>query len=228
MKNVSVVMTCFNEGRRMIPIIDEIEKSQMVREIVVVDDGSEKQSAEVLDGLTNRVRLYRHKKNQGKARGMKTGLMKAKGEVVVFVDADLKGFEVKHLEKLVKPVLGGKKRMAIGVREKDVFYARLIPFATAYGGERAFNRAELLSNLQLFEGGGYLIEADFNKYYLNNGEISKIWLDGVSQTAKVKKSGLVGLYKSLKMLWQIGSHLGWGEFWKQMSVINKLSFYDGD
>ena len=226
MKCVSVIIPCYNEKERIIPVIEGVIKSDLVREIIVVDDGSEKETVETLKTLPKEALVLRHEKNKGKAQAMKTGLLAAKGDVVVFVDADLKSFTADHLRLLCEPVLLGKCDMSIGVREKDVLYARIFKLSAAFGGERAFDRKKLIENINLFQSGGYLAEADFNMYFLRNGKVEKVFLKGVGQASKLKKVGLRGMDKRVRMSMEIINHLGWREFINQLVTINRLKYYN--
>lgn len=226
MKKISVIIPCYNEGKRIIPVISELIKSDQLSELIVVDDGSEKDTIDVLYTLPKQVKIIRHLKNKGKAEAMKTGLMSADGVVVAFIDADLRGFKAKHLKKLCKPVIDGVCDMCLGVREFEVIYARIINFGVAYGGERAFNRRKLIENIDMFKSGGYMIEASMNRYYLRNGRVAKVFFDGVGQTAKLSKRGVAGLLGSFKMLYQILKYIGFKEFIYQISAISKLKYYN--
>jgi HAD superfamily phosphoserine phosphatase-like hydrolase len=75
-------------------------------EIIVVDDGSidntEKKIARIKD---SRVIYVRHKKNKGKGGALKTGVDKAKNEVILFLDADLRNMKPYKIKKIAEPVL---------------------------------------------------------------------------------------------------------------------------
>ena len=56
-------------------------------EIWVVDDGSRDRTAEIAEGFAG-VRVVRHGANRGYGAAIKTGLARARGELVAFLDAD--------------------------------------------------------------------------------------------------------------------------------------------
>lgn len=92
---LSVVIPAYNEEHRLGPTLDRIrawlEEQQFAFEFVVVDDGSSDSTgalaAERLAGVPHRV--LTHPVNRGKGAGLKTGMLAAKGEYVLFTDADL-------------------------------------------------------------------------------------------------------------------------------------------
>ncbi len=103
---VSIVVPAYNEAKVIRACVDSILASSYAnRELILVDDGSR-------DGTLAEMRRYAgtlgvtviSKENGGKAAALNSGLALAKGEIVVFVDADgifapdtiteiLKGFE---------------------------------------------------------------------------------------------------------------------------------------
>jgi cellulose synthase/poly-beta-1,6-N-acetylglucosamine synthase-like glycosyltransferase len=88
---VSVVVPAYNEERVIRKTIESLLASDYPDfEIIVVDDGSPDRTSEVVaEGFRKepRVRLFR-KENGGKAEALNYGLARARGEVVVALDAD--------------------------------------------------------------------------------------------------------------------------------------------
>jgi GT2 family glycosyltransferase len=83
----TVVLPAFNEGAALPHVLDELEASlDPSYEIVVVDDGSTDDTAEVAE--QHRCRLIKHSSNRGKGVAIRTGIAEAQGENVVIMDAD--------------------------------------------------------------------------------------------------------------------------------------------
>lgn len=83
--SVSVVIPCFNQGRFLRDAIDSARASVLQPEIIVVDDGSTDDTSSV--ARTAGVVCIRQK-NGGLVSARNAGLREARGDFVVFLDAD--------------------------------------------------------------------------------------------------------------------------------------------
>jgi glycosyltransferase involved in cell wall biosynthesis len=87
MKNVSIVIPAFNEGKNIGPVLRELKDCFPECEIVVVDDCSCDDTREKAEALSPHV-FVRHRTNRGQGASLKTGILAASGEYVVLVDGD--------------------------------------------------------------------------------------------------------------------------------------------
>jgi glycosyltransferase involved in cell wall biosynthesis len=92
----SIVVPVFNEEESLKPFYEELKRSLRElkdgHEIVFVDDGSTDTSLQLLQELEKEdrsVRVYSFRRNLGKADALTLGFQKAKGSVVITLDADL-------------------------------------------------------------------------------------------------------------------------------------------
>jgi undecaprenyl-phosphate 4-deoxy-4-formamido-L-arabinose transferase len=93
---LSVVIPVFNEAQSLGPLharlTRTLEKIGRAWEIIFVDDGSRDESADVLRALRARdgaVRVIRFTRNYGQHAALLAGMERARGEIVVTLDADL-------------------------------------------------------------------------------------------------------------------------------------------
>jgi glycosyltransferase involved in cell wall biosynthesis len=88
---VSVVITCYNYARYVERAIRSCLEQSLNRnqfEIIVVNDCSTDHSADVLANYTEECRIFNLEENVGLAAARNFGIKKAKGQFVVFLDAD--------------------------------------------------------------------------------------------------------------------------------------------
>ncbi|GAC1333585.1 MAG: glycosyltransferase family 2 protein [Candidatus Dormibacteria bacterium] len=121
---LSVVVPAFNEARRLPPTLRAIDRYLKEGghrgELIVVDDGSTDETSELVKALASEgllVRLIRHQANLGKGAAVRTGVMAATGDVVLFTDADL-STPIEDAEQLLAAIRSGAD-VAIGSRALD-------------------------------------------------------------------------------------------------------------
>jgi len=88
-------------------------------EVIVIDDGSEDDTWAVLQRLTSEypfLRLARHRARRGIADALRTGYLRARGEILVFYPADLQ-FKPEDIPRLVAPILAGESDMVTGFKQ---------------------------------------------------------------------------------------------------------------
>ncbi len=91
-RSVSVVIPAYNERENIASVLEEIlSRLRLIEEVewevIVIDDGSQDGMAEVIAEFEE-VKLLRHPYNCGYGASLKSGILAAKGEVVVAMDAD--------------------------------------------------------------------------------------------------------------------------------------------
>jgi dolichyl-phosphate beta-glucosyltransferase len=93
---ISIVIPAYNEERRLDGFLNSIASylnrhRKEVSEIIIIDDGSKDDTVAVAEKYRRRIpilRVLKHKKNRGKGAAVQTGVMGAKGDYIIFMDAD--------------------------------------------------------------------------------------------------------------------------------------------
>jgi glycosyltransferase involved in cell wall biosynthesis len=90
---VSVVVPAYNEEHGIGGVLDELNQILPQSglddyEIIVIDDGSTDNTAQVVKEHHNHVTLLRHNGNRGYGAALKSGIRHARGEVICITDAD--------------------------------------------------------------------------------------------------------------------------------------------
>lgn len=87
---ISVIIPALNEEQTLTIVLQSIhrilQKMSLSYEILVVDDGSSDGTSKV--AIQNDAVLIKHAYNRGKGEALRTGFSKAKGEIIVTMDAD--------------------------------------------------------------------------------------------------------------------------------------------
>ena len=121
--DVSVLVPAKDEAENL-PIFLELCEATLRTcreryEVIVIDDGSTDDTAQVLDRLRPRypwLRVVRHRNQRGIADALRSGYHAAHGEVLVFYPADLQ-FKPEDIPRLVAPILAGESDMVTGFKQ---------------------------------------------------------------------------------------------------------------
>ena len=126
LKNItySIVIPAYNEGERLGATLEKVlryvHQQEWNAEMIVVNDGSRDNTAKIVQEFADKdpaVRLVENHSNRGKGYSVANGMMNARGDVVVFSDADLSS-PIEELPKLLEPLAAGAD-IAIGSRWLD-------------------------------------------------------------------------------------------------------------
>jgi len=185
---VTVLIPAFNEGKNIAHTIKGLEnvhynfcqKNQLELDIIVIDDGSRDETGKMAREAG--VKVIQLESNQGKGNALREGLKYADGEIIMFLDADLRESS-EEAYKLLDPILKGKahvtiarfkpteKKKGFGLVKALAYYG--VKFFTgksvtsSLSGQRAFKREVLEAIGSIPEGFG--IEVGMLIDILNKG-----------------------------------------------------------
>jgi glycosyltransferase involved in cell wall biosynthesis len=202
----SIVIPAYNEGERLGATLEKVlgyvRAQRWDAEVIVVNDGSRDNTAELVRGFAVRepgLRLVENPGNRGKGYSVRNGMLSARGEVVVFSDADLSS-PIEEMPKLLAALAAGADiaigsrwlRAELQTRRQSLhrqLFGRLfnllqriilgLRFKDTQCGFKAFTRraAQTILPLQRIEGWGFDPEILFlaRKFGFRVEEVPVLW-----------------------------------------------------
>lgn len=140
--DVSIIIPSYNNGPYLERCLTSLTEQTLTNiEIIVVEDGSTDNSLAVAKKIAlrdKRIRIFKHASNLGTHQARKTGVSRAIGDYLMFLDAD-DSFTQDACERALKAVSAGYDGVAFGVNviSKTAYSQKEVERANVW-----FNRAE--------------------------------------------------------------------------------------
>ena len=228
----SIVIPAYNESARLPAtldrILDHIRELNWSTEVLVVNDGSRDDTAQIVRTYAERhpvVRLIENPGNRGKGYSVRNGMLHAMGEVLLFSDADLSS-PIEETDKLFAAITAGAD-VAIGSRwlrselqiHRQPFHRQLfgrifnvalrlilgLHFQDTQCGFKAFTRpaAQAIFPLQHIERWGFDPEILFlaRKFGFKVVEIPVAWAHSEGTLLNPLRDGIRMFFELLKIRW---------------------------
>lgn len=189
---VSIIIPAYNEEKVIIHTIEALlETKYPKKEIIFVDDGSKDRTLDIAMQYKDKITVL-HKENGGKASALNYGLVYAKGEIVVIVDADtiigrnslkemMKGFQVNEHVAAVAGNIKVRNRVNIITKCQALEYITGIQIV-----RRAF---DIFGSITIVPGA---LGAFKKSFLLEAGAYGKDTIvEDFDQTIKLLKAGLI-------------------------------------
>jgi glycosyltransferase involved in cell wall biosynthesis len=147
-KSLSVIIPAYNERQTIAKMLSAVKAVDLAplgieREIIVVDDGSVDETAEIIRREHPDVVLISHFINQGKGNAIRTALHRARGDIILIQDADLE-YDPSDYPALLRPIVDGKALVVFGSRFLDRSYPRRMHAANFVANKVLTGLANLL------------------------------------------------------------------------------------
>lgn len=99
--SVSVIIPAYNEEETIGHVIKTVRKRKEIDEIIIIDDGSTDATEKIARecGAT----VIATGENRGKGYAMQLGASRATGDILLFLDADLKNMDSGKIKNLIEP-----------------------------------------------------------------------------------------------------------------------------
>jgi glycosyltransferase involved in cell wall biosynthesis len=139
--HVTIVLPCYNEGAHVLKEIDRItaamNSSEFTYEVLCIDDASTDDTLAVLRDAAQRyahLRILPFRRNGGSGTARRIGTQQARGEIVVWTDADMT-YENERIPELVRVLrddatydqVVGARTTEQGTHKLALPYLRLLP-----------------------------------------------------------------------------------------------------
>lgn len=209
---ISVIVPAYNEEKKISLVLKSLVRSSLINEIIVINDGSSDKTLSIIKQF-KKIILIDLKKNHGKSYSITKGIEKSKGDIIIFIDADLTGLNDSHIEKFIDPLVAGKKDVIIGYPN----YINADKLFLPISGERSYWKKDLLPHLKEITSKGYGLELFLN-YVFRNKRIKLFPMHGVKTAIKYEKQP----YDMVAKLFLVESFDILSEILKQQNPISYL------
>jgi len=176
MPTVSIVLPTYNRARLLSPVINSVlNQSYMDWELIVVDDGSEDETGEIIKGFTDDRIRYIYQVNTKSPGARNTGIRASNGRYVKFLDSDdllLPSNLEEHVKKMeAKPELGltasgweevDRKFNSLGTQRpwlyRSVIDLTTLLYSCPFPPSAAMVKREWLLNVGMFDPQQFYVE----------------------------------------------------------------------
>lgn len=208
---ITAVIPAYNEANNIGSVLAVLQDVDALSQIIVVNDGSnDGTSSTVKQAATRDERLFLLTLpwNQGKGKALLTGAKASNHDILLFLDADLKGIRPSHIKKLIQPVQQKECGMSVGLFADGHWTTslthHLFPFLS---GQRCLNWP-LFQDLYREKINGWSIETALSLHaHVKKLGVSYVMWPGATHALRPeKRATLAGYWSHVKMWWEIGSY----------------------
>jgi glycosyltransferase involved in cell wall biosynthesis len=197
---ISCVICAYMEAPRIGAVLSAVAGHPLLKEIIVVDDGSTDATAAAVSRFSC-ITLLRQAENRGKSRALVAGLRAASGELILSLDADLKYLTPADISALAEPILSGEADMSISIRKNSLPIYRAIGLDFV-SGERLIPRSLLAAHFEEIEKlPPFGIESFMNRCII--GEKLRIRIVRLENVINTRKSEKMGAWRGTLADWKM-------------------------
>jgi SAM-dependent methyltransferase len=115
---LSVLIPAYNESKTITQVLESLDKTKLVYEVIVIDDASTDTTQNTLKSFkpeSYQLHIIKHESNKGKGAAIQSGLQKVRGNYVLIQDADLE-YDPVDIPSLLDPIKRGRATVVYGNR----------------------------------------------------------------------------------------------------------------
>src|SRR3989344_4189605 len=196
--DLSIVIPCYNEiehiNQSMKELIEFMDATKLNYELIFIDDGSIDGTAKEIDKLSEKytcARLYKHPANIGRGSAVYDGIMRAKGNIVGFIDIDLDvspvyilpcyfcikgGYDVVTANRIYRINISNMHRWILSKGYNYLTRKLLdVPFTDTEAGFKFFNREKIIPILKEIKNVRWFWDTEvIVRSYLKNYKIKEL------------------------------------------------------
>jgi glycosyltransferase involved in cell wall biosynthesis len=218
---ISCLIPAYNEENRITNVLNIVTRHPLIDEVIVINDASTDKTRDAITAFKN-ILFLEHLTNKGKSNAIYTGLQRAQGDYVLFVDADLVGLNEEYITNLIEPVLNGKADVTISLRGNTPILWRVIGL-DYISGERVLPRRVVMDHAQHIPTlPGFGLEVFLNTILIQ--EKCRIQVVAWDKVHSPYKRGGYGILKDIKgnihMAREVLKNISlWGAFWQIKKML---------
>jgi glycosyltransferase involved in cell wall biosynthesis len=198
---IDAVVPARNEETTVAAVVAACLGCTYVREVIVVDDGSEDATADVAAAAGAKV--VSRVGEGSKAHAMEAGVEATDADAILFVDADCLGLTSRHLDEICEPFDAGRAVMSLGWFDYGFWNPLVLRFAPTTG-ERVIPRW-VFEAVPPLKRAGYTIEIMINEV-IAEGRLpttARIMAGVTHRTKRAKYGRRHGYRETWRMFWQL-------------------------
>lgn len=215
----SCLIPFFNEGQRLLHVLEQLTQISKLHSIICVDDGSTDQTADLVRQHFPQVKVVGYSQNLGKSAAVSYGMRAITTSHVLLFDADLRDFSTTQLTTAIKTtLLRPKIEMVVFRQLNDPFLLRLLKFDILVSGERILKTKDL-KQILTDHPQHYQLEFSINNYFLKHHKLV-FWTP--FQSNNYFKLSKWSLLTSLKKILQFQTSLWRAQYFYQLVKFNPV------